>query len=194
MRFYTSLHVLTTDTEAVKAILEGLLEPGLDAYLVESQGWTAVYAARLEEQDPAELERLARPLSGLGRAVGLMVHDDQALAVLGFEAGEPLAAYVDDPDAFGLPAESSSDPAALALALGLDAVAARSALIGGSASARAAGIAALMGVQMELATAGFDDLLELDEDDELPPEFELVEGPEGGPPGLREFFGRAEDE
>lgn len=194
MRFYTSLHVQVPDKYAVRSVLGSLLEPGLDAYLVESFGWTSVYAARLEEQDPAELARAARPLSELGRAVGFMVHDDQALAVMAFERGESIASYADDPAAFGLPDDASRDPAALAGALGLDASATSAALTGGTASARVAGLSALLGIQMELATAGFDDLLELEEEGDLPEEFELVEGPEGGAPGLREFYGRSEDE
>lgn len=192
MRYYTSLHVNTADREAVGKLATELLEPGLDAYIVESQGWTGLYSARLEEQDAADLDTFAGPLSRLGTVVAFMVHDDQALAVAAYREGGRLFLYADDPEAFGLSGEGLASAEEAAQALGLEEGIARAAMTGGNASARVAGVAALLGVQIELACAGYDDLAELDEDGELPEEFDMIEGPEKGRPGLREFFGHPE--
>lgn len=194
MRFYTSLHLETTDLEAVRTRLAALLEPGLDGYVVASGGWASVYTARFEEQSVDDLDAVAGPLSGFGRGVAFVVNDDASLAVLAYRHGRRLAAHADDPELFGLSEAALGNLPALAGGLGLPLEGVTAALTGGSASAKVAGLAALLGVQMELATAGFDDLFELDEDGELPPEIEPVLGPEGEPPGLREYFGRSEDE
>jgi hypothetical protein len=120
-----------------------------------------------------------------------MVHDDINLAVLTYRNGLRIAAHTDDPDTFDLP---SDGPEALANALEIEPEGVRLALDGGNASARVAGLAGMLGIQPELACAGFDDLAELDEDDELPEEFSLIEGPDPDKPGLGEYFGRSVDE
>jgi hypothetical protein len=191
VRFFTSLHLQTPDLEAVRATTESLLEPGLDAYIVESWGWVSVYAARLEEQIVQDVNVFAQTLSRLGRCVVFMVHDDINLAVLTYRNGLRIAAHTDDPDTFDLP---SDGPEALANALEIKPEGVRLALDGGNASARVAGLAGMLGIQPELACAGFDDLAELDEDDELPEEFSLIEGPDPDKPGLGEYFGRSVDE
>ncbi|HWG84817.1 MAG TPA: hypothetical protein VNT60_04990 [Deinococcales bacterium] len=194
MRYYTSLHVHNGDRDAVRALASELIEPGLDAYLVESQGWTSLYSARLEEQTIADVDALAMPLTRLGPAVAFMVHDDAALAVAVGGDGARTALNADDPEAFGLEPEPLASNDELAAALETEPAITNVALTGGNASARVAGLAALLGVQMELACAGYDDLAELDEDGELPEEFEMIEGPDAGRPGLSEFFGHPEHE
>ena len=195
MRFFTSLHLQTPDLEAVRSRTESLLEPGLDAYIVESWGWVGVYAARLEEQVVHDVDAFAQTLSATlsapGRCVVFMVHDDINLAVLAYRDGLRIAAYTNDQDTFDLP---SDGPDALANALEIEPEGVKLALEGGNASARVAGLAGMLGIQMELACAGFDDLAELDEDDELPEEFSLIEGPDPDKPGLGEYFGRSIDE
>lgn len=171
--------------------VESLLESGLDAYIVSSWGWVSVYAARLEEQVVEDVDAFAGALSALGRGLVFMVHDDTNLAVLAYQGGQRVAAYTDDPEVFDL---ISDEIDALAQHLELEPEGVRLALEGGNASARVAGLAGMLGIQPELACAGFDDLAELAEDDELPEEFSLIEGPDQDKPGLGEFFGRSVDE
>ena len=142
-----SIHVQTSDLQAVRAELERALEPDFSAYVAVCGPWVSLLAEELETPD--DFTHLAKPLSKLGSVIGFLGDGD--LQILRF------------PD--GLERVSWDDLKSRAQTLGI--------------------------VLEQIAD--FDAINALDEDGALPEGFVRLER-EPEKPGLKEFFGRSQDE
>ncbi|HEX2864384.1 MAG TPA: hypothetical protein VHN99_07425 [Deinococcales bacterium] len=198
MRYYTSLHWQARDDEDAQAIVQAAvaaLDPGMEGLACRNPGWVALYTARLEEQDLQSIDAYARRLPQRN-GVAFLVNDDESLAVIAYRDGQRAALHLsgDGADtAFTLHDQPGQTPQDLAGALNADPTAVQAAVVGGQASARVAALAGLCGIPQDLATVGFDDLIDLDEDGDLPEDFEFLEAPEEqGKPSLNTFFGKPE--
>ena len=201
VRYYTSLHWRTHEPNGLAQTIVNAaalaLEPGTEGIACRSPNWVSLYSARLEEQDLGAMDAFALalpPASG----VGFMVDDDESLAVVVYSGGRRVALHLSGEgaqDAFSLHGEVCGPINDLAGALGLDAGAVTAAVTGGQASARVAALAALTGIPQDLAMVGFDDLVDLEEDGELPADFEFLESLlDEAQPSLGTFFGQPDFE
>lgn len=141
----------TTEFEGVRDELERVLAPDFAAYTAHSGAWVSVFAEELETHEIDDLERLAIPLSKLGRLVAFLGEGDD-LEVWRFPGTDRQRVSHDE--------------------LG--------------PCARDFGIA------LEYLTH-FDAIDALEEQGALPDGFVRLER-EPEKPGLKEFFGRSQDE
>jgi len=164
VRSFVNLHVRTDDASAVSALAEELRTPGLALYVVPSGGWYSLYDERLEaDEDQEALVAALLRASRLGRAAAFVVLEDESLFWALAEAGRLLYSYQSDSgERQGAPAEL--DPAAVAAAEA-----------GEPKTASVRALAQMLGLEPDHAVVGFGDLLEMDEESELPEEVWIFE-------------------
>ncbi len=100
---YGTVHVRTTDRDAVRSAVEGLASERTGRFLIAPaiDGWVTVYPDQ-NGQDKAVSEALAAKLPGR-TLIHCLVHDDDIFAYWLFEGGRVLDTYNSCPDYFGDP-------------------------------------------------------------------------------------------
>ncbi len=171
VRNFVNLHVRTDDASAVSALAEELRTPGLTLYAVPTGEWFSLYDERLEaDEDQEALTAALLRASDLGRTAAFMVLEDEVLFWALAEAGELLYSYQS-----GLGDAATRRQGELPDDLDQTAVAAAEAGEPKTASVRA--LAQMLGLEPDHAVVGFGDLLEMDEESELPEEVWIFEDP-----------------
>jgi len=169
VRSFVNLHVRTDDASAISALAEELRTPGLALYVVPAGGWYSLYDERLEaDEDRQALVAALLRASQLGRAAAFMVLEDEALFWALAEAGRLVYSCTSDPD--GEERRGSLPP-------DLDPAAVAAAEAGEPKTASVRALAQMLGLEPDHAVVGFGDLLEMDEESELPEEVWIFEDP-----------------
>lgn len=162
MRSFTSLHVRTQDSGAVRALARELRTPELTLYVAPDPPWYSLYDEGLEaDEDPARLWAALEAASRLGRAALFAVYEDEALC-WGLAAGGHLSyRYCEGVE---------HEPAGVRgrLPADLDPAAVATAQQGAPKTAAVRALAGMLGLFPDHAVVGFGDLLELDEESGLP--------------------------
>jgi len=165
VRSFANLHVRTANANAVSALAEELRSPGLALYVVPSGGWYSLYDERLEaDEDREALTAALLRASQLGPAVAFLVLEDEILFWALAEAGELLHSY-----------RSDTGDRQGALPAGLDPATVAAAEAGEPKTASVRALAQMLGLEPDHAVVGFGDLLEIDEEGELPAEVWIFE-------------------
>jgi len=179
VRSFVNLHVRTNDAGAVGTLAEELRTPGLTAYVAPANGWFSLYDEALEADE--DHERLLAALlraSRLGLAAAFMVLEDEALFWALAENGELRYSSEAGPEGGTRRGEPAGlDPAALAAAEA-----------GEPKTASVRALAQMLGIEPDHAVIGFGDLLEMDEESELPEQVWIFE--DEGPAGPQLFTER----
>ena len=162
MRSFLSLHVQAPLERVAAWVRERT--GGAGVYLVPDPPWTSLYHEALEaEEDPEAIRAFLRELSRLGRALAFMVLGEEDLLFLLAEGGEVQAELRAGPEL----GEALKAPADLAPLL------ARAQALPPEHAVRA--LAARFGLHPDHALLGFLDLLEAEEEGDLPEEVIYLE-------------------
>ncbi|WP_457637117.1 hypothetical protein [Oceanithermus sp.] len=167
MRSFVNLHVRTDDAGAVSALAEELRTPGLVLYVVPADGWYSLYDERLEaDEDREALIAALLRASRLGRAAAFMVLEDESLFWALAEGEKLIYSASSDPEGEERQGSPPADfqPAAIAAAEA-----------GEPKTASVRALARMLGLEPDHAVVGFGDLLEMDEEGELPEEVWVLE-------------------
>lgn len=162
MRSFLSLHVQAPLERVAAWVRERT--GGAGVYLVPDPPWTSLYHEALEaEEDEEAIRAFLRELSRLGRALAFMVLGEEDLLFLLAEGGEVQAELRAGPEL----GEALKAPADLAPLL------ARAQALPPEHAVRA--LAARFGLHPDHALLGFLDLLEAEEEGDLPEEVIYLE-------------------
>lgn len=162
MRSFLSLHVQAPLERVAAWVRERT--GGAGVYLVPDPPWTSLYHEALEaEEDPEAIRAFLRELSRLGRALAFMVLGEEDLLFLLAEGGEVQAELRAGPEL----GEALKAPADLAPLL------AKAQALPPEHAVRA--LAARFGLHPDHALLGFLDLLEAEEEGDLPEEVIYLE-------------------
>jgi len=177
VRSFVNLHVRTEDASGVRALAEQLRTPGLTLYVVPDAPWFSLYDEAGEAgEDPAALREALLAASRLGTAAAFMVLEDETLLWALAAGGKLLYQYQED--------EAGSSRRRGALPAGLDPQTVAAAEAGQPKSASVRALAQLLGLHGDHAVVGFGDLLEMDEESELPEEVWIFEDDVSAEPEL----------
>jgi len=167
VRSFVNLHVRTKSADEVASLAERLRTPGLTLYVVSDGQWFSLYDEALEagESRPDLLAALEQA-AVLGRAVAFMVMEDEQLFWALADDGRVVYQAAAGPEEAWRSGRLPAD-------LDPHAVAAAEAGEPKTASVRA--LAQMLGLEPDHAVIGFGDLLEMDEESELPEEVWIFE-------------------
>ncbi len=159
----------------MRALAAKIRTPGLALYVLPDPPWYSLYDEALEaDEDTARLWQELTAASRLGRAAAFAVYEDEAMCWGLAGDGRILYRYCEG-------VEGEPEGARGELPAYLDAAAVAAAQAGEPKTAAVRALAGILGLFPDHAVVGFGDLLELDEESDLPADVWVLEddaGPE----------------
>lgn len=170
VRSFVNLHVRTKNADEVASLAEQLRTPGLTLYVVPDEPWFSLYDEGLEaDESRRDLLTALEQASLLGRAATFMVMEDEQLFWALADGGKIVYRSAVGPEETWKRGMLPSD---------LDEVAVAAAEVGEPKTASVRALARMLGLEPDHAVTGFGDLLEMDEENQLPETVWVFEDPE----------------